>query len=93
MDLFPEPIEVRANAQTAELCVAQLASCQASVADLEGCINLNLDLVFEILDDWSCALYGDPQVEQQAQRMMNVVEVCADLDAACNRAATPLAPD
>jgi len=90
---FPSPIAVRASAQAVDVCIAELATCQASVADLEGCINLNLDLLFEILEDWSCALYGDDGVERQAREMMDLVQVCADLDAACNRAAAPLGPD
>lgn len=90
---FPDPIAVRASANAVDVCVTELASCQANVADLEGCINLNLDLLFEILEDWSCALYGDDAVQTQAQEMMNLVQVCADLNAACNAAATPLGPD
>jgi hypothetical protein len=93
VDLFPEPVSVRATADGQAPCSDELLECDATVAELEGCINLNLDLVFEIIEDWSCDLYGDDSVREQAQEMMDVVQLCADLEASCNRFANPLRPD
>lgn len=92
MDGFPEPIQVQAELQNAEVCYTDLQSCQASVEELEGCINLNLDLAFEILESWTCSGAGSEDLRAEAARAMDTASVCADLDAACNRFAT-LGPD
>jgi hypothetical protein len=89
-ELFPEPVVIRAQIRDREVCYSDLRSCRASVAELEGCVNVNLDLALDILD-WSCSGAGDADLREQAARV-DTVTACADLDAACSRFAT-IGPD
>jgi len=91
MALFPEPIEVRANVQAVEACVDRLGSCDASIVELEGCANVNLDLVLDIFDNWSCGGLNDDRIAEAA-RVMDTVSVCADVDDPCAEAVV-IGPD
>ena len=86
IDDFPEPIELGAQSTGTEICLSQLRSCNASVAEFEGCVNLNLDLVFDIFDNWSCGGNNDDQI-RDAARAMDRLSICADIDASCAEAA------
>jgi hypothetical protein len=92
MDLFPEPIEVKARVETQEVCFDDLRQCEASVAQLEGCVNVNLDRLLEI-SQWSCELFDDSETRAQARQMQDTVAVCSELGPACNRFATSIGPD
>jgi hypothetical protein len=92
MALFPEPIEVQAQLRDTQVCYSSLSGCRASVSDLEGCINLNLDLALEIASNWTCSGAGDDDLRAQAAEAMDTTQVCADIDAACNDFAN-LGPD
>jgi hypothetical protein len=92
MELFPEPIAVQAQLRDAEVCYSSLVGCRASVSDLESCINVNLDLALDIADNWSCSAAGDDDARSQVAEAMDTVDVCADLDQACNDFAN-LGPD
>lgn len=85
MELFPEPIEVRATVESTELCVEQLRQCDDSIADLEGCVNVSLDLVLDIIDNWSCRGLDDDRIAEAA-RAMDTVSVCAMVDSPCAEA-------
>jgi hypothetical protein len=93
MALFPEPITVRARLDNTQVCYESLRRCDASVSALEGCINVNLDLAFQIIDNWSCSGVGDRDLRAEAARAMDTASVCADLSAACNDFATLAGPD
>jgi hypothetical protein len=85
MSAFPEPIEIEAQVKDTNVCFADLRACQATVDALEGCVNVNLDLAFEILDSWSCSRAGDQDLQRAAARAMDTASACAQIDAACQR--------
>ena len=96
MGLFPKPIEVSARAKSDALCFDTLDQCQATVAELEGCINVNIDIALRIFEQWSCDQVNDQDVRDMASNMApngGLTRVCADIDAACNRFSTVVAPD
>lgn len=93
MARFPEPVAVQARLRDTEVCYSSLAGCRASVEELEGCINVNLDLALDIVDNWSCGGAEDEDLRAAAARAMDTASVCADLDAACNDFATLSGPD
>ena len=93
MAAFPEPIEIQAQLQDQQVCSDTLIQCEASVAQLEGCINVNLDLALDIIDNWSCSGVNDQNQREAAARAMDTATVCADISAACNRFASLNGPD
>jgi hypothetical protein len=88
-DRFPKPVEVEAQVRNRTVCYSTLRECRASVTALEGCVNVNLDLALDILDNWTCRGAADDDLRDRAERAMDTVSVCADLDAACTRFANP----
>lgn len=92
MGLFPDPISIGATLQSQELCVRDLQECNATVAELEGCVNVNLDGFLDI-SDWSCALFGDAEAVASARKSMDSVRVCSELNDACNRFAKVRGPE
>lgn len=93
LSLFPRPIQVSARAESREMCEGTLNQCQASVAQLEGCINVNIDVALQVYDQWSCDRVNDPEVRDMAAPNGGLVSVCSDIDSACNRFATVNGPD
>jgi len=85
MSAFPKPIAIEAQLTDQNVCFADLRACEATVTALEGCVNVNLDLVFDILDNWSCSGAAQQGSREAAARAMDTVDVCADLSDACNR--------
>lgn len=84
MDAAPEPITVAARFDNESVCLTGLATCDdVTVADLEGCVNLNLDFAYDILDRLSCGGLSDAE-RNDAQELMETVSVCADVNAACD---------
>jgi hypothetical protein len=92
MENFPEPVAVQARLRDSEICYASLDDCRASVEELEGCINVNLDLALDIVD-WSCSGAEDDDLREQAARAQDTAQVCADVDAPCRDFATIAGPD
>jgi len=92
MDDFPDPIAINARLEDETVCFSSLRSCDASVADLDGCINLNLDIVYDLLDRLSCGGVSDEEARAQAERA-SAINVCADISAACNDFANLRGPD
>lgn len=90
---FPEPIAVQARLRDTEICYSSLSDCRASVGELEGCINLNLDRALDIADNWSCSGADDEDLRAEAVRAMDTADVCADIDSACRDFATLAGPD
>jgi hypothetical protein len=93
MDDFPDPVVVDAHLQDESVCFRDLDQCKATVSALETCVNVNLDLVFDILDNWSCAGANNAADRKAATNAMDTANVCADLNAACNNFATLTGPD
>lgn len=93
MQLFPRPIQVSARAQNEQMCFDTLRECEASVAQLEGCVNVNVDLALNILDRLSCNRANDPAYREMVRPMANLVNVCADVNNACNTFSSVQAPD
>lgn len=83
MALFPEPISVRSPARPGRRCADNLARCEATVGELEQCVNVNLDFVFELLDGLSCSAIDRPGTREIARRGESLVSVCTDLGEAC----------
>lgn len=91
MSVFPKPIQVSGMVRSQELCVEDLQQCNATVAELEGCVNVNLTDFIDV-SDWSCDLIGDADAVAMARESMDTVRVCSDLDDACNRFSMVTAP-
>lgn len=81
---FPQPISIRTQIQNDGVCLDSLRACNGTVAQLESCVNVNLGLVWDILDRFSCREINENST-QEAQTVMNTASVCADLDARCTR--------
>ena len=91
MSVFPEPIQVSGTVRSQELCVNDLQECNATVAQLESCVNVNLTDFLDV-SGWNCDLIGDASAVAMARESMDTVRVCADLDDACNRFSMVQAP-
>jgi hypothetical protein len=70
-------------------CAQDLADCQASVRDLEACVNVNTDIVYTILDTLSCRSAGNPDTTQEAQRLKGA-GVCTKVGTSCGDFGDPL---
>jgi hypothetical protein len=82
--------QLRARVNDVQGCLADLDQCQASVAELEGCVNLNLDLVYNILERLSCRRAGDRALMNEA-RDFQVGQVCSAPNRVCGEfAETPI---
>lgn len=90
---FPKPVTVVARSQSDEVCFDNLKDCQATVAQLEGCVNVNVNVVLDILENISCLRAADPEYREMVRPMTELTTVCADINAACNQFADVQAPD
>jgi hypothetical protein len=88
----PDPLVINARLEDESVCFSSLRACNASVADLETCININFDIVYDLFDSLSCGGVSDQEAQAAAQRAMDV-NVCADVSAACNQFADIVGPD
>lgn len=91
MALFPK-IKVSAKADDRQVCAQTLRQCQAKVADLEGCVTVNVDRVLDIATVWSCDRVTDARYRDMVQSN-GLVNVCTNLDSACNGFAAVQSPD
>lgn len=80
----PLPVRIDAQLSNTRVCTANLAQCDLTVRELEGCINLRLDWVYELVSDLSCAGAGDPDTRARADAMRGIA-VCAGAKAGCQR--------
>jgi hypothetical protein len=83
MAAFPEPIAIQAQLQDTTVCFADLRACRATVAALERCANVKLDLDLQILDSWSCAGAAESELQRAAANAMDTISACAEIDASC----------
>jgi hypothetical protein len=91
---FPKPITVTVTAHDTQMCFQSLKDCNATVAQLDGCANVNIDQALAVYGNWSCDFVGNPQMKLMAQQVMtgNTVSVCTSVNAACNQFAA-VGPD
>jgi|GEM_PF-5178882 len=68
-------------------CIASLDTCATSVVDLEGCVNVNLDFVYDILNRLSCRRAGDESVMSEARHDQQAASVCSQKDQTCGQIA------
>jgi hypothetical protein len=93
VNTFDFPVQVSARAQSDQVCFENLQQCEATVGELEGCVNVNVDLALNILDRLSCNRAGDPAYRSMVQPMADLVNVCADVNDACNEFSNVQRPD
>jgi hypothetical protein len=84
MNHFPEPVTIAARFENPTVCVSNLRACDGvSVADLDACVNVNLDILYDIFDSLSCGGLSDAE-RNDAQAAMDTLNVCAVASAACS---------
>jgi hypothetical protein len=81
---LPPPVTASLRVTDERACVANLRQCDQSVASLEGCINVNLDSVYRLIDSLTC---GDVNTPRAA--MANLVSACANASPGCTRFVEP----
>lgn len=92
VDNFPDPIAVNARFQDEAICISGLRLCDASVADLDTCLNLNFDFVYSVVDSLSCGGTSEAEAREAMQRA-NDIRLCADVSATCDDFANVRGPD
>jgi hypothetical protein len=81
---FPDPLVIAARFEDETVCVSGLSACdEIRVADLDACVNVNLDILYDIFDRLSCGGLSDAE-RNDAQAAMDTLNVCADVSAACS---------
>lgn len=81
---FPDPITIAARFDDETVCVSNLRACDdIRVADLDACVNVNLDIIYDIIDRLSCGGLSDAE-RNDAQATMDTLNVCANVSAACS---------
>ncbi len=80
----PPPVQLEVAVDDVQVCTDTLAQCSLSVAQLEGCINLRFDWVYELVNTLSCAGATDSDTRSRAEQMRGVA-VCAAGRASCDR--------
>jgi hypothetical protein len=81
----PPPVQIDVQVNDTRVCEQNLAQCNLTTTQLEGCINLRLDWVYTLLDALSCGSAGDPSTQSLAEQMMRGASVCASGFAGCDR--------
>jgi hypothetical protein len=84
VDDVPPPLQINASVGNVNVCTQTLAECNLSVAQLEACINLRLDWVYELVDTLSCAGAGSADSRSRADAMRGAA-VCVGAAAGCDR--------
>ncbi len=92
MAVFTPPVQVSAKASNVQVCASSLAQCQATVAQLDGCVNVNVDRALAVVTSWSCDMVGNPTYKAMVQPTGGLVNVCADVNGACNNFAQVQTP-
>jgi len=75
--------KVNASVNDQAACVSSLNTCQTSVVELEGCVNFNLELLYDILDRLSCRRFNDDEAKEEARKNQQAASVCAQKNMAC----------
>ena len=82
MQNTPPPLRIQAQARSEQVCYDSLAQCNASVADIESCVNVSLDAAIDFLERVSCAGFANEDVRRTAESMQTA-RGCADVSATC----------
>jgi hypothetical protein len=82
----PPPITVNASTSREQACFDNLDSCEADVGTLESCVNVNVGVVRQLLENISCARFGDQTVDQDLTRARQTAGTCAKASASCGEA-------
>lgn len=80
----PTPVELDVSVDDVHVCTDTLAQCNLSVAQLEGCINVRLDWVYDLVSTLSCAGAENRDTQSRAEQMQGIA-VCAAGHAGCDR--------
>jgi len=80
------------NNVSSVVCAQQLADCNASVSDLEGCVNVNTGIVYRILDTLSCRGAGQADTTNEAKTLRSNMGagVCSSVGTRCGGFGEPL---
>lgn len=80
-----DPLTIRASVSNTSACADRLASCSGSVAQLDACVDIRLDVLESLVETFSCAGDLSAEMRAEAERVMNssTVSGCADFQAAC----------
>lgn len=82
----PPPVTATVRVTDERACVQNLRQCNQTVASLEGCINVNLTAVYNLIDGLTCGDYGSNRA-----RMADLVNTC--VDTGCKQFAEPSPQD
>jgi len=85
----PSPVSIRAEIESGTLCTSALSQCRATVAQLEGCVNVKLDALVQVLDLLACP-GASAETRDMAADLMTGVSACADVDARCTDFTQPV---
>lgn len=80
----PPPLQINAQVGSTSVCTQNLNQCNLTVAELEACINLRLDWVYDLVDTLSCAGAGSSDTRARADAMRGVA-VCLGGGVGCDR--------
>jgi hypothetical protein len=82
----PAPITIDVRQSREQACFQSLDSCEARVGDLEGCVNVNVSVVREVLERFSCNRYDDDSLDRDVTRAMQTSATCGRASASCGEA-------
>lgn len=80
----PPPVQLDVSVDDVHVCTDTLAQCDLNVAQLEGCINVRLDWVYDLVRSLSCAGANNDDTQRRAKQMQGVA-VCAAGSAGCDK--------
>ena len=86
----PSPITVDVRSTHEKECFDSLKSCEADVRTLEGCVDVNVAAVRDVLESISCARFGDTTAADRVKRVMGTASTCASASSNCGTATTLL---
>jgi hypothetical protein len=81
----PAPITVNASATREQACFDDLDSCEANVGTLESCVNVNVGIVRQLLESFTCARFGNDSAGE-VMRAMETAGTCAKASSSCGQA-------
>jgi hypothetical protein len=80
----PSSASINVNLGNSGACVSNLDACNVTVDQLQACVNVNLDFIYDLLNRLSCDRQGDQDVRNAAADAMGNTSVCANANAGCN---------
>lgn len=80
----PPPLQINATVGNTSVCRQNLDQCNLTVAQLEACINVRLDWVYDLVDTLSCAGASSADTRSRADAVRGAA-VCLGGSAGCDR--------